>query len=130
MAASVTIHSAAIFEDTSLTVMARVKGHSGTNITQASISSITCSVYTDNGDETGTLVTSPSVVVSSAVSDTLVTDDPRWTVDTTGYNFIHTIPSAAFPTPVRHRVEYKFTPASGDPFFLVVKVNVHALFQS
>lgn len=125
---AINIYSETIFEDTSLTVMARIKGNAGTNITQASLSSITCRSY----DSSDTLVVSPTVTISSSVFDTLQTedDDPRWTKDSTGYNFAFTIPAAAFPSPQLYRVEFKFTPAVGDPFFLVLRVNAQDILQS
>ncbi len=106
--------------------MSRVKGLSGSYITQASLSAITCKVY----NNVGTLVTSPTVTISSSVFDTLQTTDSRWTRDTTGYNFLFTIPAAAFPSVGLYRVEFKFTPATGDPFHMVVRVHVLNLLQS
>lgn len=121
-----TSYSASSYEDQPVTVMSRVRGLSGAYITQASLSAITCKVY----NSTGTLVTSPTVTISSAVYDTLQTSDVRWTRDTTGYNFLFTIPATAFPLPGYYRVEFKFTPSAGDPFHLVVRVHVLNLLQS
>lgn len=125
---SVTIHQFAVWEDSSLCVMARIKGNLGGNLTQAYLSAITCRVYS----ATGTLVSSPTVTVASAVYDTLQTtdDDPRWEEDDDGYNFLHVIPASAFATPQIYRVEYKFTPNSGDPFYLVCKIHALNLLQS
>lgn len=106
--------------------MSRVRGNSGSYITQATLSAITCKVYTSSG----TLVSSPTVTISSAVYDTLQTSDARWTRDSTGFNFLFTVPASAFPSPGLYRVEFKFTPATGDPFHMVVRIHVLNLLQS
>lgn len=128
MPSSVTTHQFCVWEDSSLVVMARVLGGLGANITQAYLSSVTCRVYTSSG----TLVASPAVTIASSVYDALqeTEDDPRWTLDTTGYNFSFTVPASAFPSPGMYRVEFKFTPASGDAFYVVCRINVLNLFQS
>lgn len=127
---SANIYQATVWEDASLTIMARVRGLAGAYITQASLSSIACKVY---DLQSGSLVTSPTVTVASAVFDTLQDgdDDPRWTLDSTGFNFRHTVPAAGFPDGnKKYRVEYSFVPASGDAFPLVVEVFARALMGS
>ena len=46
----------------------------------------------------------------------LVTDDPRWTPDTEGYNFGFEAPAACFPNPGRVEVVVEFTPHSTAQF--------------
>jgi len=114
------------WEDSSLTVMARIQGEDAANITQATIGSIAAKVFdlNDNNAQVGSTI---NLTVSSVVFDTLQTD-ARWTKDAVGYNFRHTVPASYFPTGDHvYRVEYKFSPSSGDPFFFVVEhtaVNV------
>lgn len=116
------------WENGALAVMARVLNISGVAITQASFGTITCDVYdlTDRS-QTGDL----TVTVSSAVYDTLQTGDPRWTLDTTGYNFLYMIAGTAFPEGDRtYQVEFTFNPSSGSPFYLVGRVQVGGLFSN
>lgn len=113
-----------VWEDSSLTVMARITGNAGTNITQASLTSIKLRVFDldDDGAEVGAEAT---LTISSVVYDSLQTSDPRWTVDSTGYNFLYTIPAARFPTgPCLALCQFVITPTSGDPFPFVCKGDV------
>ena len=105
------------YEQTDLPILARVE-HNGVNITQAAISSITCKVRrysraTGAASDTGT----PTVTVSSAVYDTLQTDD-RWKADATGYNFSFAVPASAFPAEDEYTIVFSFTPSSGSVFRL------------
>lgn len=107
------------FEDNSVFVMARILGHAGVNITQASLTSIACKVY----DGT-TEVAAPAVVVADSVFDALQTSDPRWTKDATGYNFAFTVPASAFPSGDKvYLVKFTFDPVTGDNFNFAVKNN-------
>jgi hypothetical protein len=105
--------------------MARVIGEDAENLVQADVSSIDCTVW---HVPTGTK-TEPDVTVSSAVFNALQTDS-RWTVDSTGYNFRFTVPAASFAKAGKTRVEFKFTPASGQAFHVVFDVQVRALYRS
>jgi hypothetical protein len=111
------------------TQAARIYGNAGTPITQATISSITCKVF-DKNVSVETPVLTPSITVSSVVFDTLQDDDPRWTIDETGYNFLHAIAATAFPTNNHiYRIEYIFTPTSGAVFPLVYEGKAEAIFS-
>ena len=117
-----------VFEDTGATIMARIYGNAGTAITQASLSAIVCKVYdlTDN-----TLIATRTLTISAVVFDSLQTSDPRWTQDTTGYNFLDAAPATCFPSGGRtYRLEYVFTPASGAAFAMVAEVNTLNLLSS
>jgi hypothetical protein len=117
-----------VWEDSSLVVMARIRNQAGQYITQVSLQTIDCSVY--DMDNNKALVSNPTITISTTVFDTLQTS-VRWTKDTVGYNFLHTLPASSFPLgPRTYRVEYKFTPTSGDPFFLVSLVYVHEIIAS
>jgi hypothetical protein len=116
------------WEDTDLVVMSRVKNVDGDNVTQASISSITCKIY---NRLTGELVGTESLTVSSVVFNTLQTDDP-WDEDSTGYNFRYTVSGSYFPdNDVTYRVEVTATPTSGSTFLMAaVDVEITGRFSS
>lgn len=110
------------FADSGATILARAYGTSGSYITQAAISSITCAV-TDITTGTAVSVITPSIVVSSVVFDTLQTGG-MWTKDSTGYNFRHALPATAFPDSGHvYQVVYTVTPSSGAVFFIVAQVT-------
>lgn len=115
-----------IWEDTGLTVLARILGNDAVAITIPTISSITCEVMEILTEEQVAVVTIGTI--SAVVFNTLQTDD-RWTEDTVGYNFRHTVPASAFPEPNKqYRVGYEFTPATGEPFGMAVDVTTKRLF--
>ena len=124
---SVKTNKVTAFEDSGVSLMDRIQGNGGTNITQASLTGIAFSVYsfTDaaNADDAsaGTLVTSGTLTISAVVFDTLQTAAP-WdsTVDSTGYNFRYDALAAQRATGgLWHRYEIVFTPATGQPFVVV-----------
>lgn len=112
-----------VWEDGGATVMARVIGNAGTAITQASLTSIHYSLFDTNGATPETaVVAGTSLTVSDVVFDTLQTD-ARWTQDATGYNFRHTIAASVLAAPAHlYRAEYKFTPTSGEVFWVVAEI--------
>ena len=96
--------------------MGRIQGIGATNITQASITSITCNVFDLSGDTPDTAETTPTVTVATSVYDTLQTDG-MWTKDTTGYNFAFTVPASSFSTGDHtYWIEFTFQPTSGDSY--------------
>jgi len=102
-----------------VTCFGRVYGNAGTAITQASLSSITYKVnrIAADHDRTETETADGTVTISSSVFDSLQTSDPRWTKDSTGYNFRVVIPASAFLVgDLRHRIDFLFTPVSGEAF--------------
>lgn len=113
------ILQAFVWEDGSCYLMARLLGHAGTVATRASISSVAVHAFDQDSSNDQTLSTAPTV--ASVVYDTLQTTalDPRWTKDSTGYNFGYTVPASAFPTGGHsYRVEVTLTPLSGEPFYV------------
>lgn len=111
-----------VIEDGGATMLARVVGHSGAAITQASLTSISYKVFDLDGTTPDTAILSGTATVSSVVFDTLQTDS-RWSEDSTGFNFAHALAVTAFPSgDHRHRIEYLFTPASGAVFFVLFEV--------
>ena len=88
----------------------------GSALQQANISSITCAVYDLHSATPAVAVATPSVTVSSAISDTL-TNDNLWTEDTTGRNFLHTIAGSTFASGDHtYRVVYTLTTTGGNVF--------------
>jgi len=122
---------ASVWEDTGLTIMARLRGNTGAYILQADFSGIAASVFPIKDADNPTL-NAAALTVSSVVFDTLQTtsDDPRWTADGTGFNFLYTVPASAFATPGKHRLEIVFNPSSGDDWPLVYTVDVKSLYVS
>lgn len=107
-----------------VTLMARIVGANGEPITQASLSSITYTV-TDTTDtdtqSTGTLT------ISSVVFNDLQQQDRRWTADSQarpgrdgrwGYNFRATLPASIMTLTTKQQADVKFTPVSGEVFFV------------
>lgn len=125
MTASIIRDSA--FKDSGAIFLARILASDGTNLVQADVSSITCTVTDITGMPAA--VITPSIVVSVSVFDTLQTDS-LWSKDSTGYNFRHAMPATAFPTGGNvYRVEYKFTPASGAVFYVVFEVTAVGVYS-
>jgi hypothetical protein len=93
--------------------------YNGSNITQATVTSITWKIW-DSFTRTGAdVVDSGTLTVSSVVFDTLQTDG-KWTDnpvnDDTGYNFAHAIPSTAIDNAGEYRLEHEFTMSDGGVF--------------
>lgn len=136
---SVKINTAAAFEDGGITLMDRVLGNAGTAITQASISTLALKVYECASEEDALAADGDEVVgvggsltVASQVYDTLQTASP-WnsTTDATGYNFRYDVPANHMPTGSRwYRFEFKFTPTSGAPFWVVWVVKAEPIATS
>ena len=120
--ASPIITKGSVFEDGGASLMARVVGNAGVNILQADITSISRAVFVGS-----TLQETTAPVVATAVFDTLQTD-ARWSEDSTGYNFRDDVAASVFADgDVIYRVEYQFTPASGQVFWVIfdcLTVNV------
>jgi hypothetical protein len=124
-----TFITATIWEDSGCFLMARVRGNAGSNITIASITSITSNVYDESN--VNTLVAGPTTqTVSSVVFDTLQTDS-RWTKDSTGYNVGVSALAAWFPTGGHlYRVELAFVPVSGENFKVLYRIHAQNLVAS
>jgi hypothetical protein len=118
------------FMGNDLFLMDRVLMLSGLPILQADIQQITCTVY----DETDTVIANPPVDIAQSVSDTYISNDPRWTKDKIGYNFSFAVPGASFPQGEQtYTVVFAFTPytglgsATGTPFNIVVRHSTVAI---
>lgn len=109
-------------EDGSAYVMARVmRKNSSQNLVavqQSDLSSITRKVFLVSDEST---VIGPTTLTVSDVILNALSTGSIWTVDSTGFNFIDTVPPSAFPTgDAEYRIEYKFTLTGGEVFWLLV----------
>ena len=98
--------------------VARVKGVDAVNMTQASMSTITCKVT----NVATAAFTTPAVTIATSVFDTLQTDS-RWTLatpgDTTGYNFrFELAPADIVEGGALYEVRFLGTPAVGNAFIV------------
>ena len=126
MMAAADIPQVTIFEDSGVSLMARIQGEDAANITEADVSAVSRDVYARE-----TLIgESTALVVAGVVFDTLQTD-ARWTFDSTGYNFKDDIDETVFPNgDTVYRVEYLFTPTTGAKFHYVREVHTKNLVRS
>ena len=114
-------------EDASLVCMARIIDETREAVAQVDVSSITLKVF-DMASAVKSYET--TLVVADTVFNALQTDD-RWTVDDTGYNFLHVIPPAAFPSGGRtYQCEYFITFASTATGWAIYQNRTHPVFTS
>jgi len=131
MAEAMDIYGTA-FKNGSATLMARIVGAGGANITQADIATIRYSVYLldDQDPDSRIPVTGHSqitLLVYQVVFNSLQTD-ATWTVDAIGYNFRHVLDVSAHPAFAvagrRYLIEYALTPLTGQPILVRYRINV------
>lgn len=115
-------------EDGSATVLGRITAAEGTGTATGvagegnwlkivDVSTITCKVFDLDSATPDTPIATPTVTVASAVINTPVTSNALWTKDDVGYNFLHSLGAANFPTGGRrYQVEYTVTTAAGSVF--------------
>lgn len=134
---SVKVTTGVILAGSGVCLMARIRGQGGQLLTAESLASIT---YQVANLTLGTVAAIGSLTPSQAVSDSLVQNDPRWTMDSStqpgsdgswGYNFLGVIPASAFgvsavsaqpfgPAPASVcRIDVVMTPNTGDQPFRV-----------
>jgi hypothetical protein len=131
--ASATDIYGSVFENGSVTLLARIVGGNAANIVQADISSIKYSVFAldDQDPDSRAAIdghSEVSLTPSTVVFNSLQIDS-RWTVDAVGYNFRHTLDTSAhqaFPVAgCRYLIEYRLTPVGGQ--VIVVRFRVNAI---
>ena len=101
MAASIIITKGKVIENSAAVLMARIIDVEGDPLQQADVTSLVIKSF----DSDGTQVTTATLTVSAVLSDTLVTNDPRWTVDDTGYNVAVPMSGASWHEAGRYQVE-------------------------
>lgn len=120
-----------VFSNCTATFLARIVDESGISLTISDINSVNYTIYLldDQTPTTRTAVTGHeqiSLQVSSVMFNTLQTNR-IWSMDTTGYNFRHTLDtdnSIAFPIPNRYYlIVYQIVPANGVPINIHFRVN-------
>lgn len=122
------IPCAIIFEDSSVTYLARLINYDGEPIQVADVTSITCRVCAMSDPSTHT--SAPAVVVADSVFSSLQTDS-RWDVDNQGYNFRHALAASSFPSPdAVYRIEYTLTMVAGDPILAALEVKTRHWYSS
>ena len=101
-----------VWEDTTPKLMARVVADDdGLVIVQADVSTISKLVTLES---TGAVVVASAALTVSAVVFNALQTDARWTIDTTGYNFAHTLATTDIPDGDSfYLVQYLFTGATG-----------------
>lgn len=99
-----------------LTLLARIRNlNTGAFLTQAELASISYDVFDLDSSSPDTPTVTGTVAIASSVFDTPQLDD-RWTLDTDGYNFSHTLPAYVLAIADHtYQVEYQFTPATPIP---------------
>ena len=124
-----TIPRYTVYEASGFTHLARQPRHDGVALVRTDVTSIVYnSVSLDHNNEE---VTDGTLTVADVISDTLVTDDDRWKVDVTGYNWAWLVPVAAYPSGGNvYQVNVVLTMASGPPIaipFQVQTLEIHNL---
>lgn len=125
------IVQAAIWEDGDATYLARIKfnGLAATGFTQASLTSITRTIFDTDSATPTTAIATDILVIASVVFDTLQTDG-RWTIDETGYNFRDSMGGSNFTDPNAYRVEYAFLSTGGAKYKARCELDAQELWAS
>ena len=122
-----------VFKQGTVTCMARVVGDDVTPIGDADISAASYSIWqldVSNVDSRTAVAGHQNVTLTpgDVLFSSLQTGDDRWTIDSVGYNFLHTIDVSAndaFMYAGRdYLVEYRLTPVSGQVILLRFRFHV------
>jgi hypothetical protein len=116
---------AVVWENQQPWIFARVSGADGAYVNQASTSSVTFSIRDklDPQHETA----GDTLDKTAVIFDSLVTNDPRWTVDSTGYNVRHRVPPDAIPDGGHEYIyEMLIYDTAAEPDFAAVVVDIQA----
>lgn len=125
------ITKASIPQGSAPVCLAKVVDSAGDAITQAGLTSVERRVW--NVAIPGTIVwpvapTAATLTIADVVFDTLQTDN-GWSVDEIGWNFRDIVPaSICSGAGITYRIEYKFTPSSGEVLWAVYEVTTWNLF--
>lgn len=128
----------AVFEDSGAYLLARIRGTTGSLITQASLTAINLRVYESEAVPESSDADDPAVVaardlvISSCVFDTLQTDSGWDTAaDPDGFNLKVEILPADLPKGGKnYRFEIKFTNASDKVWHFVAAIPTEGLYRS
>lgn len=111
------------YEDSQAICMARVFGD-GIPLVQTDLSAISYRTFDLSTNlEVGA---SENLTIANVIFDTLQTPtlDPRWTIDSTGFNFKFAHPASKRPEGDRkYRAEVLFVPLAGDSYPVVFEIE-------
>lgn len=112
----------------SVACMARLRKADRTAIQQADVTSIARNIFElTAADPAGSKVTD-ALVVADTVYDALQTGG-GWTVDTTGYNFLDTVPAARLATAgAAYLVQYRATLSDGQTLTWEYEPDMEAVY--
>ena len=132
MATKPKIFKARWSEDGSAYIMARaMRKNSSQNLVAlvpADVSSVIRNVY-KTSDET-VVIGPTTLVIADTILSSLSTGSV-WTIDSTGFNFVDTVPPTAFPAgDTEYQIEYKITLTGGEVFWLMVAGTSLAVLTS
>lgn len=98
-----------IFRDLPVTILAQVQSlATGQLLVAADVASITYNVYDLEAEDPNAAIASSSVTVATALHALKL--DNRWSIDTDGFNFDHTVPAGVFTVAGRsYSLQYLFT---------------------
>jgi len=120
-----------VFKNGTVTLLARIVGASGANITPGDIDTVTYTVYLldDQDADARSAVeyhTEVALNVEAVIFSSLQLDD-LWTVDQIGYNFRHELDVSAHPAFTiagrRYLVEYRLQPLEGQVILVRFRLN-------
>jgi hypothetical protein len=121
-----------VFKNSSVTLLARIVDENGANIQLANIAAAEYTAYLlDDQDADARIAVighaGVSLTPANVLHDSLQTD-AVWTVDTTGYNFRHTLDVSSHPVFTvagrRYLIEYRLTPNAGQILLIRFRLNV------
>lgn len=110
-----------VIEGVGVPIMARVRLTDGTYVTQATTTSVTRKVYYQ-----GTVVSTSALTVNTVIFDTLqqTSDNPLWTLDTTGFNFNDVVDDDVFVDGDKvYYAWYHIEPSSGPKVKFFAKIH-------
>jgi hypothetical protein len=118
-----------VLEQTPAYVMLQVYGPTNALVTPGTITSLDYRAF-DMLTSPPTQLAANTIAINTAVFNTPVNTDPRWTRDNTGYNFAYLFPANTFPSDrTRVRIEINFTPTGGEKFTRRVDCRVAQLYS-
>jgi hypothetical protein len=124
------ITRASVWQGMPVALMARLRNPAGVYVTQASLASISYTLFDLGSDNpTPTVPTSSgSLTISSVIFDALQLD-ARWTIDTIGYDFLWLMPGALLVNaPTEYRMKVLFTGTDGNVYPAVYQLLTQPLF--
>lgn len=104
-----------VWEGSTPVILARVQGIAGTNVTQASLSTLKYHVRNSSDVE---VIASTALTIASIIFDAVQTDS-GWDEDATGFNFKHQLGAASLPEAAEiYTVVYQFVDTAGAIWYM------------